>query len=143
VFPSGIPRLNHVAMSVPSELLRGAERAELLDFYSECFGWEELPDQGEEGRVAVLTIGHWDQFVFLHAEPEPMSSARLDHFGVSVQSRADFDSCWERVRGRAASDNRVDTIEPDSDDFGVLVLHSFYMRFRLPLMVEVQYWEFT
>ena len=143
MFPAGIPRLNHVAMSVPSELLTGDQRSELLDFYSDCFGWEELAGQGEDGRVAVLTVGHWDQFVFLHAEVDPMSTVRLDHFGVSVQSRADFDACWDRVRARAEGDDRVDTIAPASEDFEVLVLHSFYVRFRLPLMVEVQYWDFT
>jgi hypothetical protein len=143
MYPAGIPRLNHVAMSVPAELLRGGERAELLDFYRDCFGWTELEDQGEDGRVAVLTVGHWDQFVFLHAEDEPMAAPRLDHFGVSVQSKDDFDAVWQRVANRAADDDRVDVIEPKFDDFEVLKLHAFYVRFRLPMMVEVQYWEFV
>lgn len=141
MFPSGIPRLNHVAMSVPSSLLAGEPRAELLEFYRGCFGWEELVEQGEEGRIAVLTVGHWDQFVFLHAEPTPMTTVRMDHFGVAVHSKEDFDSTWDRVAARAALDDRVDTIEPHVDDFEVLKLHAFYVRFRLPLMVEVQYWE--
>ncbi len=142
LFPAGIPRLNHVAMSVPAELLHGSDRAELLGFYSDCFGWEELADQGEEGKIAVMTVGHWDQFVFLHAHDAPMTTVRLDHFGVSVRSKSDFDACWERVRARADQDDRVDVIEPDSDDFEVLDLHAFYVRFRLPLMVEVQFWDF-
>ncbi len=143
LYPSGIPRLNHVAMSVPVDLLRGDERAELLEFFRDCFGWEELVEQGEEGRVAVLTVGHWDQFVFLHAEQVPMTAVRMDHFGVAVYSMEDFDAAWERVAERAAADDRVDTIEPHVDDFDVLKLHAFYVRFRLPLMVEVQYWEFA
>ena len=143
LFPSGIPRLNHVAMSVPADLLEGDQRAELLGFYEECFGWEELREQGEEGRIAVLTVGHWDNFVFLHAEHEPMAAPRLDHFGISVRSREDFDACWERVRHRQTRDDRVDVIHPEVEDHGPILLHSFYMRFRLPLMVEVQYWEFV
>ena len=143
LFPGGTPRLNHVAMSVPAELLEGGQRAELLGFYAECFGWEELGEQGEEGRVAVLTVGHWDNFVFLHAEDEPMTAARLDHFGFSVRSRDDFDACWERVRSRQAGDERVEVITPKVEDHGPILLHSFYMRFGLPLMVEVQYWEFV
>ena len=142
MFPSGIPRLNHVAMSVPASMLTGDERAELLGFYRDCFGWEELQDQGEEGRIAVLTVGHWDQFVFLHAEDDPMTAVRMDHFGISVQSKEDFDGCWERVRQWADRDDRVDVVEPHADDFEVLLLHAFYVRFRLPLMVEVQFWEF-
>lgn len=143
LFPAGIPRLNHVAMSVPAELLEGDQRAELLGFYEECFGWRELTEQGEEGRIAVLTVGHWDNFVFLHAEEEPMTAARLDHFGISVQSREDFDACWQRVRDAQACDGRVDVIPPQVEDHGPILLHSFYMRFRLPLMVEVQFWEFV
>jgi hypothetical protein len=141
LYPSGIPRLNHVAMSVPPELLAGAEREELLGFYRQCFGWEELVDQGEEGRVAVLTVGHWDQFVFLHAEDAPMTAVRMDHFGVAVHSEDDFDTTWARVAARAAGDDRVDVVAPHVDDFEVLKLHAFYVRFRLPLMVEVQYWQ--
>lgn len=142
LYPSGIPRLNHVAMSVPAEQLTGDARAELLAFYRDCFGWEELVEQGEEGRVAVLTVGHWDQFVFLHAEAEPMTTVRLDHFGVSVTSMEDFEANWARVDARR-DDERVDVIEPHMDDYGPVKLHSFYVRFLLPLMIEVQYWEFT
>ena len=143
LFPAGIPRLNHVAMSVPAGLLSGTERSELIAFYQECFGWQELVEQGEEGRIAVLTVGHWDNFVFLHAEDEPMTAVRMDHFGISVRSLADFESCWERVRARAEMDDRVDVVEPNMEDHGPVHLHSFYMRFRLPLMVEVQFWEFV
>jgi hypothetical protein len=71
-----------------------------------------------------------------------MTAVRLDHFGVSVHSKDDFDACYERVRARAAADDRVDLIDPAVEDHEVLLLHSFYMRFRLPLMVEVQYWQF-
>jgi hypothetical protein len=60
---------------------------------------------------------------------------------VAVHSQDDFDSTWERVAARAVCDDRVDVVEPHVDDFEVLKLHAFYVRFRLPLMVEVQYWE--
>jgi len=142
MYPAGIPRINHVAMSVAPDLLRGDDRAELLRFYDECFGWKELEEQAEEGKIAVLTVGHWDQFVFLHAEDEPMAAPRLDHFGVSVQSMEDFGACWDRVSAWADKDARVDTIDPSFEDHEVLLLHGFYVRFRLPLMVEVQYWQF-
>jgi hypothetical protein len=143
LFPAGIPRLNHVAMSVPADLLRGDERAELMAFHRDCFGWTEIEQQAEEGRVAVLAVGHWDQFVFLHAEDEPMTTVRMDHFGISVRSKEDFDACWDRVATWAGEDDRVDTVVPHVDDFGPVAIHAFYVRFRLPLMVEVQYWEFA
>lgn len=141
LFASGIPRLNHVAMSVPADQLDAAGRAEIVDFYAECFGWSELPTETVDRNKLVLAVGHWDQFVFLHAEDRPMSCPRLDHFGMSVGSRDDLDATWSRVRTRAARDDRVDVIEPSVDDFEVLRIHAFYVRFLLPMMVEVQYWE--
>ena len=42
-FTSRKPRFNHVAMSLPSDLLDEANRADLCRFYGEVFGFEELP----------------------------------------------------------------------------------------------------
>lgn len=143
LFPAGIPRLNHVAVSVPPDLLDATGRDELLSFYGECFGWSELPSETVDRTKMVLAVGHWDQFVFLHAEGDPMRCPRLDHFGMSVSSKDDLDAAWARVAARAAADDRVDVIEPSVDDFDVVRIHAFYVGFLLPMMVEVQYWEFA
>lgn len=143
LFPAGIPRLNHVAMSVPADALGEDGRAEILGFYGECFGWQELPTETVDRTKMVLAVGHWDQFVFLHAEEQPMRTPRMDHFGVAVYSREDLDATWSRVAARAAGDDRIDVIEPHIDDFDVLKIHAFYVRHLLPMMVEVQYWEFA
>ena len=143
LFPAGIPRLNHVAVSVPPDLLGAIGREELTGFYGACFGWSELPSETVDRKKMVLAVGHWDQFVFLHAEDDPMRCPRLDHFGMSVSSKDDLDAAWERVAARAATDERVDVIEPNVDDFDVVRIHAFYVGFLLPMMVEVQYWEFA
>lgn len=143
LFPAGIPRLNHVGLSVTADLLDEEHRREICDFYGECFGWVELPSETEDRRKMVLAIGHWDQFVFLHAEDDPMRCPPLDHFGMSVQSQDDLGSAWERVAARLASDDRVEVLDPRVDDFGPVKIHAFYVRFLLPMMIEVQYWELT
>ena len=143
LFPAGIPRLNHVAVSVPPDLLGATGREELASFYGGCFGWSELPSETVDRTKMVLAVGHWDQFVFLHAEDDPMRCPRLDHFGMSVSSKDDLDAAWERVAARAATDHRVDVIEPSVDDFDVVRIHAFYVGFLLPMIVEVQYWEFA
>ena len=38
-------------------------------------------------------------------------------------------------------DERVEIIDRSTEDHGVLKLHSFYVRFLLPMMVEVQCFE--
>ncbi len=143
LFPAGIPRINHVAMSVPADALDASGRQAICEFYGACLGWVELDSQTVDRRTLVLAVGHWDQFLFIHAEEEPMRTPRMDHFGISVGSIEDLEAAHSRVSDRAALDPRIDVIPPQVDDFGVLRLHSFYVRHLLPMMVEVQHWEFT
>ena len=138
------PQFNHVAMSVPSSLLEDEGRAELLRFHDEVFGWQEMPTMTKPGERLVLQAWAWDQFVFLIAEDEPMRCPRLDHFGLSVGSREEFDTFLDRAEAFAAKDDRVDLIGHEAEEFGdYLTLHSFYVRFLLPMMVEVQYYDWA
>ena len=37
----------------------------------------------------------------------------------------------------------MEIIEPQTEDYKVLRLHNFYVRYRLPLMIEVQCYEWA
>lgn len=138
------PRFNHVAMSVPASLLDDDGRADILRFHDEVFGWEEMPTMTQPGQRLVLQAYSYDQFVFLIAEDDPMRCPRLDHFGMSVSTREEFDAFLARAEAFAAKDERVDLVGPEMDEFGdFLKLHSFYVRFLLPMMVEVQYYDWS
>ncbi len=138
------PRFNHVAMSVPSALLDDQGRADILRFHGEVFGWEEMPTMTEPGRRLIMQAYAYDQFVFLIAENEPMQCARLDHFGMAVDTREEFDTFLSRARDFAARDDRVDLVDAEVEEFGdFLTLHNFYVRFLLPMMVEVQLFEWA
>jgi hypothetical protein len=82
--------------------------------------------------------------MFLIAEDQPMTAPRLDHFGLSVSTLADFEEVARRAAAwKAKEPDDVDLIEPTAEEFvGALRLHSFYVRYRLPLMVETQHFEF-
>ncbi len=137
------PRFNHVAMSVPAELLSAAGRAELLRFYEDVFGWTEIPSLTEDEKRLVLQAYRNDQFVFLVADPKPMTCPGMDHFGMSVGSLQELEGMLERARKFKEQDDRVEIVERNTDDFKVLKLHNFYVRYRLPLMVEVPYYEWS
>ena len=138
------PRFNHVAMSVPAGLLDDTGRAEILRFHEEVFGWKEMPTMTEPGRRLIMQAYSYDQFVFLIAEDDPMRCARLDHFGMAVDTREAFDAFFERAQAFAATDERVDLIDAEVEEFGdFLKLHNFYVRFLLPMMVEVQLFEWA
>ena len=136
------PRFNHVAMSVPGELLNADNRTLLTDFYREVFGWEELPTETVDGKKLVFGAYQIDQFVFLIADDPPMTCARLDHYGIAVYDQADFDGILERAQAYRRRDDRVEIIDKKVEDHGILSITSCYIRYLLPMMVEVQWWEF-
>ena len=137
----GPARFNHVAMSVPADLLDEAGRADITRFYSEVFGWQEHPTMTEDCKRLVMGVHSYDQFVFVIADDSPMQAPRGDHFGMAVDSLEELKEVLRRAEDFAASDARVDVMDYEVEDFGVLKLHSFYVRYLLPLMVEVQYFE--
>jgi hypothetical protein len=135
------PHFNHVAMSMPADALDEQGRTDILRFYSEVFGWEELPMLTEDRRRLVMSAYTYEQFVFLIAEDEPMQCPRLDHFGMSVATHDEFNDLYEKARAFRDRDERVDLIDPKTDEYPMLKLTSFYARYLLPMMVEVQHYD--
>lgn len=136
------PRFNHVAMSLPADLLGEAARTDLVRFYRDVFGWEELPTMTIDRERLVLSCYTYEQFVFLVADDPPMTCPRLDHFGMSVATEAELDEMLARARAFGEHDDRVDIVDKKVEDHGPLAITSFYVRYLLPMMVEVQWWDF-
>lgn len=137
------PRFNHVAMSVPADLLDEQGRADILDFWGGVFGFQELPTETEDRRKLVLSAYDFEQFVFLIAEDEPMQCPRLDHFGMSVGTLDELEAFHAKAKAYAEQDDRVDLIEQSVEDHEVVKIHNFYVRFLLPMMIEVQHFEWA
>ena len=135
------PRFNHVAISVPAELLDEAGRRALLDFYSDVFGWDEMPTLTKDRELFVLRCWSHEQFVYLAAAKDPLRCPSTDHFGLSVETPEELDAMLERARKRRERDAEVEIVERGLEDYGFLKLHNFYLRYRLPLMIEVQCFE--
>jgi hypothetical protein len=135
------PRFNHVAMSLAPEVLAEESRDEIVRFYRDVFGWEELPTLTIDRERLVLSAYTYEQFVFLIADTPPMTCARLDHFGMSVATETELDEMLARARAYQARDDRVDIVDKNTEDHGVLAITSFYVRYLLPMMVEVQWWD--
>jgi hypothetical protein len=136
------PRFNHVAMSLPADLLSAAHREEIVRFYHDVFGWEEIPMLTEDQRRLVLSVYTTEQFVFLIADDSPMTCPRLDHYGISVATEAELDRMLDRAKAFQREDDRVDIIDKKVEDHSVLAITSCYIRYLLPMMVEVQWWEY-
>jgi len=79
-----LPTFNHLAISLPADALDDAGREAILRFYHEVFGWTEMPTLTVDRERLVMRAYSNEQFVYLVADPEPMTAAALDHFGMSV-----------------------------------------------------------
>jgi hypothetical protein len=62
---------------------------------------------------------------------------------MSVDTIEELEDFHDRAAVVAQQDSRVDLIDTQVEDFGFLKLHSFYVGFLLPMMVEVQHWNWT
>ncbi len=141
-YPSGNPRFNHVAMSMPAELLDEESRTDICRFWSEVFGFDEIAVMTEDRHRLILSCVHWDQFIFLVSEDDPMRCPRMDHFGFAVGSLEELQGIQDRAVKFREHDDRVDLIDLHMDDQKVVKIHSLYVRYLLPMMCEVQWWEF-
>jgi hypothetical protein len=135
------PRINHVAMSLPADLLDERNRADLVAFYEDVFGFVELPTMTQDRYRLVFQVHALEQFLFLIADDPPMTCARLDHWGISVGEESELDEILRRAQAYKERDDRVDIIDKKVDDHGMLAITSIYVRYLLPMMVEVQWWD--
>lgn len=142
-YPSGNPRFNHVAMSVPAELLEESPRHDICRFWGEVFGFTEMPTMTIDRKRMILSCVHWDQFIFLIAQDDPMRCPRMDHFGLAVGSVDELMGVQERTLAFKERDSRVDLVELHVDDQGAIKIHSLYVGYLLPMMCELQWWEFV
>ena len=140
-YPSGNPRFNHVALSVPADLLDARGRTDICRFWGDVFGFEEMATETVDRHRLILSCVHWDQFIFLIAEDDPMRCPRMDHFGFSVGDRQELVDAHARAAAFRAGDDRVDLIDVTVDDRGPIKIHSFYVGYLLPMLCEIQYWE--
>jgi hypothetical protein len=142
-YPSGNPRFNHVAISLPADLLSEESRRDICHFFSEVLGFEEMPTMTEDRRRLILGCVHWDQFIFLISNDTPMECPRMDHYGFSVGSLQELQGIQDRAELFHKDDDRLELIDLHVDDQRVVKIHSLYVKYILPMMCEFQYWEFA
>ncbi len=141
----GRPQFNHFAVTVPSELMNETNRAEILRFLSEVFGWYERPAWTDPGKLLMVSAGSAQQFLVLFGSDEVRADPMADHLGMKVSELEQVHTYRERALkfaetqpGCEVTDMRCDFIgdaEPTN-------LHSFYVRYMIPVKFEVQWYEY-
>jgi hypothetical protein len=140
------PRINHVAISVDADVMDDTGRADLLQFFSEVFGWVEGDNSTEKGNPLILYTGSLGQFLYLlPAKDEFMVTPNMDHFGIEVSSKEELLELLDRVRAYQEKDPRVKVT-----DVGAMTtrygekqytLTNAYIWFLIPLWIELQHIE--
>jgi len=103
------------------------------------------PRDGTGLAPAELRCHSNEQFVFLVAsdEEKPMTCPKGDHFGMSVATPQALDDIMDRALKFAETDPRAEVSQRQTDDFKVLQLHAVYIRFLLPMQVEIQCYDWA
>ena len=129
-------RFTHVAVTVPRQFFDPALRAELLAFYAGVFGWAENPKLAIEGERIFLRAPTDRQYVTIRGSDTPMRTSGYEHLGFAVATPEDVRQLHERAHTRAKRDSRVELSEVEVSYNGRL--HSFRVRYLLPVTIEVQ-----
>lgn len=137
------PVLNHVALSVDKELLDGPKRESLKDFFSSVFGWEEIPQLTDDGSRLVFRLYRRGQFLYLIAGNPPSKLNTPDHFGIEVHDKETLDRMIAKAKEfKETKDSAVEITEIEvNTESPELRLWNAYVRYLMPMMIEVQYFE--
>ena len=132
-------RFTHVAVTVPHALFVPEQRTQLLKFYEDVFGWTENPGLSIEGKRIFLRAPTNGQYITIRSDDRPMQTSGYEHLGIEVDRVADLHDLHARAHEYAERDTRVEL-----EDVEVLyggALHTFRVRFLLPLTLEIQFFD--
>ena len=135
--------INHVALTVAPDLLEGAGREAFKEFVGEVFQWQELPEMTVDAKRLVFRMSRPHQYLFLVAGAKPSVMGEPDHFGVVVEDKETLHRIFASAKRfkderDAAVEIRDVKCDIERDD---LSLWAGFIRYRLPLMIEVQYYD--
>ena len=128
-----LPRFNHVAMSLPADLLDERNRADITRFYDEVFGWPvavdasahvaepgvtESQEQFYGGTVYQTPQGTLFGLRPVGSQSFDPDSTGLDHVSFAVGSRADLVAASEALQEAGIEHGEV----TDLEDAGMAIL---------------------
>jgi hypothetical protein len=117
-------------------LLTAARKAQWLAFYESVFGWTENEAFAIPGERVFIRAPVDGQYVTVRASAAPMTTSGYEHLGMWVESAAEVKTLHDRAREYAERDSAVELTELKVQYGGRL--HTFRVRYVLPLAIEVQ-----
>ena len=95
-----------------------------------------------EGEREVLHLHQLTHFLYLVGGDVIATLPAGDHFGIEVYEPESLAAIVARAKAfKAERDPAVEIVDIATEDYGSIRIHNAYVRYLLPLMVEVQYYE--
>ncbi|MCH7552634.1 MAG: hypothetical protein IIC82_01355, partial [Chloroflexi bacterium] len=138
------PVINHVALTVDNEVLQdGSKRESLKDFLTTVFGWEVIPQLTIDDKRLVFRMYRRGQFLYLVTGQKASECGPADHFGIEVGTLTEIERMVSAAKKyKEEKDSSVQIIDLKvNTETETLRLHNAYVRYLLPMMIEVQYYE--
>jgi hypothetical protein len=124
-------QLSHVAMSVPPGTLTDEWRKQVLDFYGELFGWNEL-DRFRQADRMTISVG--SSYINVRERDDAPAYSGYEHFGVLFSSPDALRAVWKKASEHAAAGITLEPLNDASDSYV-----SFRLHYLLPLTIEAQF----
>lgn len=137
---NSLVRFNHMELTFARGTLTDQFREEVDAFYHSVFGWAAT-DTDVVGQRCHILLPDADQFILLAESGKPMSSPGFDHLGLLQDSRIEVDSLLEACQRYREKDDRVQIQEYEDLVYPHLTVHTFYVKYLLPIYFDVQSME--
>ena len=133
-------RFNHMELTFPPGTLDDAYRTDVAAFYGQLFGWESANVEVVGQPCQYLRVDD-GQFLLLAESPKPIQSPGYDHLGLLCDTRAEVDALLAQAHDYRRRDDRVRVKEYEDLVTGNVTVHAFYVKYLLPIFLDVQCME--
>jgi hypothetical protein len=137
-------QFNHIAFTVPREVLVGESRDKLREFFTSVFGFKERGEFTKDRELLVFMAGGVDQFVVFFGNEQPTQGRPDDHFGMRVNTLENLHTFRSRAEEFKVTAPETELSEYEAVPMNDEVphnLHRFYVKFGTPFTLEIQYYE--
>lgn len=135
-------RFDHMELTVPVGSLTTTLREEIDGFYGSIFGWSGC-DIDVAGHSCRLLMCGSNQFIQLLQSEQPVQSPGHDHLGLLLDTRQEVDDLLDLCERFAEKDDRVSVARREDLEYPGLTVHSFYVRYLLPIYFDVHSQELS
>ena len=137
-------RFNHMELTLPKGSLdEGGVREDIRRFYSEVFGFKtDDPYILKQKALLLSTDSEGSQFILVTQQTKHMHSPGYDHLGFMYETRTEVDDVLAKCQKYQEHDDRVELVVYDDMDTRAGKVHTFYVKYLLPIWFDIQCFEF-